>query len=533
MQENPIQNNHTPHMLSSLIQEMFDKLKLIKAEKEKLAEAEKLELKTNWVISSAARAYEKARNAIDYREEIVLRRYAIERIINRRLRAKENFNKIASNLVKEMIEAGYIEKNNILPEKIGLISKSLERYLALSQIDRVHEQKEYIALASAEIENIVAPDEERKVIIEAIYKSCQNELTEIDDPNKNIQLFLALYKFFLKYDTPLLKHLLLRNLYPEIVHFEPENQNHNVITEEKLVGAFVKINQELQDPLSKQFSRLVKRYYPVFIFFCEVVAPNPTHYEQVFMTPGKLESEITYFAEESYAKTKDKLIRSVVRAVIFIFITKMILAFILEMPYDLYIEKTINYLPLAVNLIFPIALMLISASLMRVPSRDNTNKMITFITDLAYKGKDETCPKNIVTGKTHGSGAVFVTIYGMLVIATFVLLIWMLIALGFNLMSGFLFFLFLSIVSFFAFRIRESTNELVVIEEKEGVVATFLDFLFLPFLKIGHWLSVKFTNFNVFLFIFDFIIEAPFKTVLEAIENWFAFMKEKKDEMMS
>jgi hypothetical protein len=278
---------------------------------------------------------------------------------------------------------------------------------------------------------------------------------------------------------------------------------------------------------------MVKKYYPVFIFFKNVVAENPTRYEIIFQQPNKLEAEINYFTEESYIKTKSNLTRGIFRAILFILLTKMVLAFIFELPYDVYILGKINYLPLLINLIFPPLLMFVSASLIRVPGKKNTEKLVAIIKDIVYKGRDETSNKILYSSRSLGLNAVLSLFYGLTFVVSFTIVIWVLIKLDFNVVSSLLFFFFLSIVSFFAFRLRQSTRELVVIEEREGWGATIIDFFLLPFLTIGHWISVKFDQVNVFLFIFDFIIEAPFKTVLEVIESWFAFIKEKKDEMMS
>ena len=58
-----------------------------------------------------------------------------------------------------------------------------------------------------------------------------------------------------------------------------------------------------------------------------------------------------------------------------------------------------------------------------------------------------------------------------------------------------------------------------------------IDFFAIPILSVGHWISAKFAKINIFVFIMDFIIEAPFKVVIEIIEEWIGFVKEKKDEI--
>ncbi|MCL5795849.1 MAG: hypothetical protein M1338_05875 [Patescibacteria group bacterium] len=526
------QINNNPQNLSIIFKELIANLKNVEVEnrKEQLQEIPTLE--TNWVTHSASQVYEKIRNAIDYREENVLRRSAIERIINRRTRSKEEPLQLAQHLAQELIQSGYISSQDISSVKISKLTHSIERYFYFSSLDPERGRNYYIALASAEIEDIVAPQKKEKVILETIFRICQDQIQFVSDLDKNHQLYIALNKIFLKYDSPMLIYMLMEKIYPEITIYDVKNPKAE-ISRQDLSDIFNNINKLLKNNLSRQFTKMVKKYYPVFIFFKDVVSQNPSRYEIVFQQPNKLEAEINYFTEESYIKTKSNLTRGIFRAILFIFLTKMILAFILELPYDVYVIGKINYVPLFINLIFPPLLMFVSASLIKVPGKKNTEKLVSIIKDIVYKGKDETPTKALYSSRSTGLNAILTMFYGLTFVVSFALVIWVLIKLDFNLISSILFFFFLSVVSFFAFRLRQSTRELVVVQEREGWGATIIDFFLLPFLTIGHWISVKFDKVNVFLFIFDFIIEAPFKTVLEVVENWFAFIKEKKDEMMS
>ncbi len=58
-----------------------------------------------------------------------------------------------------------------------------------------------------------------------------------------------------------------------------------------------------------------------------------------------------------------------------------------------------------------------------------------------------------------------------------------------------------------------------------------IDVVSLPILRAGQWLSQSISRLNVFLFFFDFLFEAPYKLFLSVLEEWFAFMKEKKEEL--
>ena len=60
---------------------------------------------------------------------------------------------------------------------------------------------------------------------------------------------------------------------------------------------------------------------------------------------------------------------------------------------------------------------------------------------------------------------------------------------------------------------------------------TVIESLFLPIVSVGRWLSFNISRINIFVFIFDVLIELPLQALLEITEEWFAFLKEKKEEI--
>jgi hypothetical protein len=126
-------------------------------------------------------------------------------------------------------------------------------------------------------------------------------------------------------------------------------------------------------------------------------------------------------------------------------------------------------------------------------------------------------------------------LFGLAYAATFLLSFGLVAALldllEFTWVSSIMFMFFLCVVSFFGFRLRQTAREVVVVEGRQSLFSVFVDFLSLPILRAGQWLSTSISRLNIFLFIFDFIFEAPFKLFLTVLEEWFAFMKEKKDEL--
>ncbi|MFH0805070.1 MAG: hypothetical protein V1916_02650, partial [Patescibacteria group bacterium] len=81
-------------------------------------------------------------------------------------------------------------------------------------------------------------------------------------------------------------------------------------------------------------------------------------------------------------------------------------------------------------------------------------------------------------------------------------------------------------------RLRHNATELVVLSRKDNLFMVIFDFLTTPILRAGSFIARKTSQVNVFLFIMDFIIEAPFKLLVETAEEWVAFQRKKRDEIL-
>src|SRR3990172_6379107 len=82
-------------------------------------------------VSALAALYEKARNAVEFRAEHLVRRAAIERILKRRITLGGASPDIAENLVVELLWARYIDSSLIDDAKVREIHNIVERYLLL------------------------------------------------------------------------------------------------------------------------------------------------------------------------------------------------------------------------------------------------------------------------------------------------------------------------------------------------------------------------------------------------------------------
>ena len=103
--------------------------------------------------------------------------------------------------------------------------------------------------------------------------------------------------------------------------------------------------------------------------------------------------------------------------------------------------------------------------------------------------------------------------------------------LNYSIASEIIFIFFLSLVLFFGYRIRKTGKEYVV-SDKESIFTPVADFFILPILNVGKVLSAEISKLNFLVAILDFFIEAPFKAIFEIFEEWFSFIRRKKEEII-
>ena len=220
------------------------------------------------------------------------------------------------------------------------------------------------------------------------------------------------------------------------------------------------------------------------------------------------------------------------RAVLYILITKVALALVVEYPYDLYTIGHVNFLALGINIFIPPVLMFFITLSARLPGAANTRAIIEELQNVVYgePAREILCELRV----RRKQGPVFfffeylfyVLLYGFI----FGIIIYVLRWLQFNVLSGAIFIFFVTAVSFFGTRIRQLTQDYSVQARREGFTGYVITFFSLPLIRAGHWISVNMRRINLFTFILDFIIDAPFKLVVEMMESWFRFLREKKED---
>jgi hypothetical protein len=212
----------------------------------------------------------------------------------------------------------------------------------------------------------------------------------------------------------------------------------------------------------------------------------------------------------------------------------MLLAFLLEVPVTLWLGEVLNHNSLAINISFPPLLLFLIVLFTRTPSEANTFKIIQGVEEVVFKekeGKEPIVLRQPAKRKKSINGA-FAVIYALTFFLTFALVVYCLDKIHFTFVSIIISLFFLTLVSFFSLRIRKVAREMYIVERRENIFSFIMDFFYVPIIEAGQWLNEKFSRLNFFVFILDFIIEAPFKIFVDIAEEWTKYVKERKEEIM-
>ena len=521
-------------------------------------------LRVSDMVSKMAFYYEKIRNSVDYKEEYLLRKNAIQRILRRQiviegsmaLTPKEfNSREIAKHLLVELIRAGYLSNNKIRESKIDEIGGIIEKYLRLrkylveiatknsSASVRKEVNKEWgdligwlFSVAASEVEAHLCKNEIDRAVIAQMQKMLsKNIILPADSPyrqDKEVQINVGIYRNFLKYDRDILSFILFEKILPEWI--QPSELDIKKIAE-SIMDLRKQIAFQLDHPLTGQFNRIIGRYTIFFSILLEVIKEDPRGvYEGFQKDPKAFSRLIKKVYNERYANNKHKLWRAAARSIIYIFITKSVFVILLEVPAAKWLGEEVNSISLAINVAFPALLLFLMVLFTKFPSQDNSVKVVEGIEEIVFYEKERKEPFELrqPAQRSKTMHAIFSIIYAITFFLTFGLVVWILEQIQFSWVSIIIFLFFLAFASFFSIRIRKNLKDLVIIPPKENIFSFIADFFYVPIVATGKWLSEKFSRINVFVFFLDFIIEAPFKIFVEIAEEWTKYVKERKDELV-
>lgn len=500
-------------------------------------------IKLNYLTSKMALLYEKVRYSVDYKDDHLLRRSAIERITKRiiTLQRKEP-NIIAETLLHELIRAQYLPNESIPEDKTPDIANIIQKYITL--IDYLSTRygksdlKEYHNFVweclASEIEESLMPPTREDALVETLYRIVKERVDirnfTTTEKERNIQIYIALHRNIIKSDETLLRYYLFTFYFSDW---------HSAGTETilKVADSFPRLIQaidgQIKHPLGEILQKKLHNLSVYFILLNDIMAENRDHLKRTLSYTNQLEDETKKACNKRYATARKKLRTGAIRSIIYIFMTKVLVAVAVEVPYDLFFLKEIHYPSVAVNILFPPFLMALIIITTRVPKEKNTKAIIEGVKKLVYGDELKPIVAKFRRSAQFGSASwIFInSFYLILYLITFGVVIYILQSLHFSIVSSFLFILFLTLISFFGIRLRLGARELNVLGRNENIITFIFDLFTLPIIRAGRWISLNSKRINLFIFLLDNFIEAPYKFIVSSFEEITSFVKDKKEEV--
>lgn len=487
----------------------------------------------NRFVSEIANWYEKLRNAMDYRDEEVVLRASIERILKRRLRGKATGEAIADPLLRELVWAHYFP-NGTMPEsyiqKVGEIIDVWIRWrkgVKARYVMRDTVLKEWMfQLMSSHIARFVSPQIYKNTMCNFMFHIMRDEvkITDDSDETKDVQVYLAVRRAYAKDDIAFLRFALFEQIFGRLSPF----------TVEPAISGFKHGYQEIKKQLSyklkEKIYQNVKKQTPVFIVLEDLLLANKGKVATLFATPDDFKKAVFDACEKRYKGIRSKVMMAIVKSVIFLLVTKAIFALAIEGSYDKYMYGAISWSSIWMNIGTPPLLLIIVSLFITQPHEDNSQRILDKIITVLTEDNAKISPVFMVAKKPKKKPIymVFTILWFFAFFVSFGTMVQVLTALHFNIVSQAVFIFFIAIVSFLSYGISATAHQYMV-DPKPGLFTPFIDFLFIPIVRVGRWFTDGISSINVIVFLFDYVIEIPFKAIFGFFDQLFGYLHTQRE----
>ncbi len=476
-------------------------------------------------------AYELLRRAAESAEEHLLLQKAIYRFYKRSVvfSSTKKSRDIGDDLILELTHAGYLPNNSVSTGTAKAITQIVDscveiyRQMGKAKVPRDERLGWVLDLMSVETEALLNPHHKRAAIAYVAYQHYLDlfprfKLTSSpeDEAEYEFSLYLAVYQVLLKADLATVRYDMVRTY-----RQTPKNL-------EEFIDFNRFVDRTYTSLLTQRIKRAVTRYAGPFRILHSLSDDRNDLPELLANREAFLKAYTEQIGKE-YGNVAARLKRGIAKSILFIFITKVSVGLAIEIPYDIVVLGGVALLPLAVNLFFPPLYMASFKLSLRPPSAANASALYTYISQSLYEGGRAVQSVRVGIRPMPTLAKVF---YSLLFFIPLALVTYLLSILQFTVIQGIIFFVFLSTASFLGFRLSRMAKELELVRETPNLSGAIRDFLYLPFVVAGQWISSKYARLNIIAYTLDVLVELPLKTVLKLIRQWTRFLSEKHEEIM-
>ncbi len=498
------------------------------------------------VASKVASFYEKMRGIIDWRDEHLFRKGAIERVLKRRVFFLEKEEKIAQPLILELIRGGHYPNDKIEESKIEEIQRIVDKYLYLSQNSPLPSKEKLkirlfnwiLEIASSEIEEVLSSPSKETTLMDYMTEVMEKRVKVkegvlviggLNQEEKNKQIFIAVQKTLFSLDESSISYNLLKRRYPNWKNLSAQELSE---ISQNIYSIWKNIEKDLNHRLASKFYKVCEKYDTPYLILGDILTEDPMGIKEKISKPEILESKIKEFYQKRAKNIKIRLNRAAFFATFSIFISNVFSLILIEFPLAKLVWGEFTFLGIAVNVLGPTFLMYFLIATIKLPKKENIDITVMETMKIVYQNKNE----DIYEMKIYPPrGAITKALVTLFYLTGFGLVCWLISWLLFKIhlpvTTHFVFIIFISLISFAGMKIRRRVKELEMIEEKEGVFYFLVDLFAIPIAQLGKWLTSRWKKINVISNFFNYLIDYPFQIFTEFLEQWRYFLKEKKDEI--
>jgi len=510
------------------------------------------------IASKIAKLYEQVRQIIDWKEEHLVRRTAIQRIMKRRLiseisgikLAELNTAEMAEHLIMELIRGGHFTNDRIPNEKIVNVNRTLDKYLYILKNDGIYKNfgamnikrkvqfyHWIVEIAASEIEEILDPAIKENALMELMTKLLMEGIkiipeNKISEDEKYLQTYIAVHRALFNLDAPLITFHILKRKFPNYMNFTEEEIKNFTLS---IVSTWEEIENDLEYMYRAEFFEVAEKYDAPFLILGDVMKELEKSSPQALENSIAEESSLDILVSNAYGKRiktlKKRLFRAAIFSTLSIFVAGGASLLIVEFPIAKLLYGKFGIWAIAVDIMLPTALMFFLVTLIRGPGKDNLKHLKTILRKFIYSASVPNIFEMYVEKKKN---KILSFIFGLFYL------------IGGVLSMGFVFWLFkianvpwtslyidvlnVAIVVFAAMVIKQRSKELTV-KESGNFIEFVVNFFSVPMAKLGAWLASKWKEYNFISVFFTALIDMPFSTFIEGIEGWREFIKQKSSEI--
>jgi len=507
------------------------------------------------LASKIASLYEKIRRIIDWKEEHLIRRFAIERVLKRimipqisgiSILSALDPSKMAEPLVLELIRTGYFPNNKIPKEKVLYIEKVLEKYiyilehskptqnhLSLNLKTKVQFYNWLLSIAACEIEEILDPSFFESSLINFMTYRIYERIkvipeSEINNIAKFYQTYIAVHRALYDLEPGIIIYHLIRCRYPMWT-----KNTKKILPEftENIMQIWKGYESELNFKYSARFYRICEQYDTVYLVIGDIFKlfkGRSEILEDIFAHPAKLETYIKKVYDKRLSTLKRRLFRSAVYSTLSIFLAGGVSLFLFEVPIATLFYGHFSLTAIIIDILLPTVLMFLLVAMIRLPSKKNFDRVRDEVYKIVYQnGKIDVYEFDFVKKKNLFKNCIFGLIFLFFGLVSLGFIFWIFYIAKIPWTSVYIDTINIAVIVFAAIVIRERAKEMTV-EESSNIFEFILDMISIPIAKVGQWFALKWHEYNFVSVFFSALVDTPFVKIINIFEDWRKYIKDKK-----